>query len=74
MMNGRTVLLNMEGVNLDIAQRIMDFTSGSCFALGGNLQKVSGYIFVLTPSNVEISGDVQELLNTYDNSPIQTDL
>ncbi len=74
LMNGRTVLLNMEGVNLDIAQRIMDFTSGSCFALGGNLQKVSGYIFVLTPSNVEISGDVQELLNTYDNSPIQTDL
>ena len=74
LLNGRTVLLNMEGINLDVAQRIIDFTSGSCFALNGNLQKVSNYIFVLTPPNVEISGDIQEFIGSFDNSPIQTDL
>ncbi|MCR4841780.1 MAG: cell division protein SepF [Eubacterium sp.] len=74
LLNNRTVFLNMEGVNLDVAQRIIDFTSGSCFAMGGNLQKVSNYIFILTPPNVEISGDIDDLLGSFENSPIQTDL
>ena len=47
----------------ELAQRIIDFSSGSCYAIGGGLQKVSSYIFILTPSNVEISGDIQDLLN-----------
>ncbi len=74
LLNDRTVVLNMEGVNLDVAQRIIDFTSGSCFAIDGNLQKISNYIFIITPPNVEISGDIQEFLGSFDNSPIQTDL
>ena len=57
-----TVVLNMEGLDLDIAQRIIDFSSGSCYAISGNLQKVSNYIFIITPSSVDISGDVQEIL------------
>lgn len=74
LLNGRTVVLNMEGVNLDIAQRIVDFTSGSCFAISGNLQKISNFIFIITPPNVEISGDFQDLLSTFDGTSIQTDL
>ena len=74
LLHDRTVILNMEGVNLDIAQRIIDFTSGSCFAMGGNLQKVSNFIFIITPPNVEISGDIQEFIGGLDDSPIQTDL
>ena len=57
-----TVILNVEGLELEIAQRIIDFASGSCYALDGNLQKISNYIFIITPSTVEISGDFQELL------------
>ncbi|MCR5784085.1 MAG: cell division protein SepF [Eubacterium sp.] len=68
LLNGRTVVLNMEGLNLDIAQRIIDFTSGSCFAISGNLQKISNYIFIITPPSVEISGDFQELLGGLDGS------
>lgn len=60
---GRTVVLNLEGLDVDIAQRIIDFTSGSCFAISGNLQKISHYIFIITPANVDISGDFQEILN-----------
>ena len=58
-----TVLLNMEGLDLDVAQRIIDFISGAAFAISGNLQKISSYIFLVTPTNVDISGDLQDLLS-----------
>lgn len=58
-----TLVLNFEGLDVEIAQRIIDFTSGSCFAIGGNLQKVSNYIFVVTPRTVDISGDIQDILS-----------
>lgn len=58
-----TVILNMEGLDLDIAQRIIDFSSGSCYAMNGNLQKISNYIFIITPESVDISGDFQEILS-----------
>lgn len=55
---GSTVVLNLEGLDVDIAQRIIDFTSGSCYAVQGNVMKISHYIFVITPSSVDISGDI----------------
>lgn len=63
LLSNRTVVLNFEGLDVDVAQRIIDFTSGSCYAIGGNLQKVSGYIFLVTPKNVDISGDLQDILS-----------
>lgn len=74
LLNNRTVVLNLEGLDLDVAQRIIDFTSGSCFAINGNLQKVSTYIFIVTPSTVDISGDFQNILDAFDSSSIQTDI
>ena len=64
LLSGRTVILNLEGLDLEIAQRIIDFTSGATFAISGNLQKISNYIFLVTPTNVDISGDLQDLLGT----------
>ena len=55
----RTVVLNLEGLDVNIAQRIIDFASGSTYAIGGSLQKISQYIFILTPASVDISGDIQ---------------
>ena len=66
----RTVVLNVEGLDVDIAQRIIDFTSGSCFAISGNLQKISHYIFIITPAIVDISGDFQEILSGSFDVPI----
>ena len=63
LLNGRAVILNLEGLDVEMAQRIIDFTSGACFAIQGNLQRVSNYIFVVTPVSIEISGDIQELLS-----------
>lgn len=64
-----TVVLNLEGLDLDLSQRLIDYSSGSCYALGGNLQRVSSYIFIITPAGVHISGDFQELLSGAVNIP-----
>ena len=61
LLSNRTVVLNLEGLDVDIAQRIIDFTSGATFAINGNLQKISNYIFIITPQSVEISGDFQDI-------------
>lgn len=68
----RTVILNMEGIDLALAQRIIDFISGACYAIDGNLQKVSNYIFILTPHSVDITGDLQGIMEAFDFSGIQT--
>lgn len=73
LLDNQTVVLNVEGLDVDIAQRIIDFSSGSCFAISGNLQKISNYIFIITPPGVEISGDFLNLMDTFDSSSIQTD-
>ncbi len=67
-----TVVLNVEGLELEIAQRIIDFASGSCYAIDGNLQKISNYIFIITPSSVDISGDFQELLSGAFDVPLES--
>ncbi|MDO4189456.1 MAG: cell division protein SepF [Lachnospiraceae bacterium] len=62
LLENRTVVLNMEGLDMDIAQRIIDFTSGSTYAIDGTLQKISNMIFIVTPKSVGVSGDFQEIL------------
>ena len=59
---GKAVVLNMEGIHTEVAQRIIDFTSGATYSMNGNLQKISRYIFIATPDSVELSGDFQDIL------------
>lgn len=66
----RTVVLNLEGLDVEIAQRIIDFSSGSTYAISGNLQKISNYIFIITPACVDISGDFQEIFSGSFDVPI----
>lgn len=73
LLGGSTVILNLEGLDLEVAQRIIDFTSGATFAINGNLQKISNFIFLVTPTNVDISGDLHDLLNSsFDVPSIKT--
>ena len=57
----RAVVINLEGVQVDLAQRIIDFSSGACYSIDGNLQKISSYIFIITPSNIELTGEFQNM-------------
>ena len=62
LLEGRTVVLNLEGIDMSLAQRIIDFASGSTYAIKGNLQKIAQCIFILTPATVDISGDFQDII------------
>ena len=68
LLQGKAVIINFEGLHVEISQRIIDFISGSCYALDGNLQKISNYIFIATPNSVDISGDFQDLFNGDDSN------
>lgn len=53
----KPVIVNMEELDLDCAQRILDFIAGAIYALNGNIQKISRGIFVVAPTNYEIIGN-----------------
>ena len=63
LVEGKAVVLNLEGIKLDLAQRIVDSVSGGCYAISGNLQKISGYIYLVTPSSVDITGDFNDIMS-----------
>ena len=56
------VILNLEGLDLDVSQRLFDFASGCTCALQGRLDKISNYIFVLTPKDIQITGELGFLM------------
>jgi len=55
-----TVLVNMKRVTAEQAKRIIDFLSGTVYAIGGDLQKVGVGIFLCTPKNVNVEGTISE--------------
>ena len=54
----KSIIVNLEYVNKDVARRIVDFISGGVHALDGHIQKVSNAIFLVAPVNYEIASDL----------------
>ncbi|NLD86850.1 MAG: cell division protein SepF [Clostridiales bacterium] len=54
----RTVVLNLEHANREIARRILDFLSGVAYAHEGKIKKIANSTFIITPYNVEIQGNI----------------
>lgn len=54
----KSVIVNLEYVNKDVARRIVDFISGAVHALDGHIQKISNSIFLIAPTNYEISNEM----------------
>ncbi len=54
----KSIIVNLEYVNKDVARRIVDFISGGVYALNGYIQKVSNSIFLVAPSNYEITNEM----------------
>ena len=54
------VVVNLKRVTPDQAKRIIDFLSGTIYAIGGNLEKLGGGIFLCTPNNVSIEGKIAD--------------
>lgn len=64
LLSGRAAVINLEGIDVDLAQRVMDFISGSVYAINGKLHQISGYIFIISPDTVDISGDYLDLIQS----------
>ena len=54
----KSVIVNLEYVNKDVARRIIDFISGGVYALDGHIQKISNSIFLIAPMNYEITNEM----------------
>lgn len=57
---GDSIVINMEGIEVHAAQRIIDFIGGACYALNGSLQAISANIFIAAPSNIDVTGDLRD--------------
>ena len=55
-----TVVVNMKRVTTEQAKRIIDFLSGTVYAIGGDLQKIGVGIFLCTPKNVNVEGTISD--------------
>ena len=59
---GQPVILNLQGVPRDLQRRLIDFSSGLAYAVGGSMSRVADQVFLLTPTNVEVSQEEKERL------------
>lgn len=60
--NRKPIIVNLESLETDVAQRILDFMSGAVYSLDGNIHKISKGIFILAPANVDITGNLPDEL------------
>lgn len=64
LLNGDAVIVNLEGFDAELSQRVMDFVSGTVYAIKGQISPVSQLVYIISPENVTISGDVLQLLTS----------
>ena len=62
LIDGNPIIVNLEGFDTDRSQRLMDFVSGCVYAIGANLHQISSYIFIISPADVDITGDYNALM------------
>lgn len=70
--NRSAVVVNLKRVTPDQAKRIVDFLSGTLYAIGGDLQKLGGGIFLCTPNNVNVEGKISDDTNATTTSSKST--
>jgi len=58
----RPVIVNLQGIDRDLSRRLIDFSSGVTYGLGGAMERVADQVFLLTPSNVEVSAEEKRRL------------
>lgn len=63
-LSGRAAIINFDAVTTQEAQRIIDFVSGSCYAINGSAKQISDSIVIVTPEDIDITGDLQEMASS----------
>lgn len=59
------VIVNLQNVDRDLSRRIIDFASGLCYGIGGQMERVANQVFLLSPSNVEVSAEERRRLQEH---------
>lgn len=57
------VIMNLQGADRDLSRRLIDFASGLCYGLGGQMERVANQVYLLTPTNVEVSAEERRRLH-----------
>ncbi|HAA63978.1 MAG TPA: cell division protein SepF, partial [Thermoanaerobacter sp.] len=65
--NKKPVIVDLQKMDKNEAQRVVDFLSGAAYALNGEIKKISGYIFLVAPENFDITGDIKDEVNSLYN-------
>ena len=65
-MVGVPVIMNLQGVERDLSRRLVDFASGLCYGMRGSMERVTNQVYLLTPSNVEVSAEERRRLREHD--------
>jgi len=60
--SSQPVILNLQGIDRELTRRLIDFASGVTYGLGGQMEKVADQVFLLTPTNVEVSAEEKRRL------------
>jgi len=60
--NRRAVVVNLQRIDYEQGRQIVDFLSGAVYTIGGDIQKIGSDIFLCTPDNVEVSGNISDLI------------
>jgi cell division inhibitor SepF len=61
--SSQPVILNLQGVDRELSRRLIDFSSGLCYALGGHMEKVANSVYLLSPQDVEVGADERRRLH-----------
>ncbi len=64
--NRRSVVINLQRVDTQQARQIIDFMSGTVYAVSGQIKKLGSQTFLCTPENIEISGNITEIMEETD--------
>ena len=57
------VIMNLQAADRDLSRRLIDFASGLCYGLGGQMERVANQVYLLTPTNVEVSPEERRRLH-----------
>ena len=61
--NSQPVIMNLQAADRELSRRLIDFASGLCYGLGGQMERLDNQVYLLTPTNVEVSKEERRRLH-----------
>lgn len=72
LLSGRAVILNLEGIDYNLSQRIIDYSAGTCCAIDGKFHSITNFIYIVTPKDVQLSGDFEKAMGMFGETSVDS--